>query len=182
MQKKNPVQLEMFPSGSRHSEHDEGRGCSLFSMRHYEKTIILVMTFLTVGVISFTLGVKSGKRNTLLMQQEPKTLPKDVKEEKIKSVPKQSETAYKEIVKSQGTGSEVKKPSGAYTIQVATFRARKLAQREADELKKMGMQVMVLSKDEYSQLCVGRFINKDEATTTLKRLRNRYQDCFVRRL
>ena len=69
-----------------------------------------------------------------------------------------------------------------YTVQVASFQTRKYAQKEAEVLRKKGFSPLVLPKGKYSILCVGNFSSRETAKPLLSKLRQRYRDCFVRRL
>jgi cell division protein FtsN len=73
--------------------------------------------------------------------------------------------------------------TGAYTIQVASYKGIKSAQREADKLKQKGFDnVYVLPKGTYTIVCVGSFRNKEDASGIKRQLNNRYQGSVVRRL
>ena len=69
-----------------------------------------------------------------------------------------------------------------YTIQVASFKDEKYAQKEAMALKNRNFDVFVISKGNFSIVCVGKFSKKDEANGILAKLKKNYNDCLVRRL
>ena len=69
-----------------------------------------------------------------------------------------------------------------YTIQVASFKDGKYAQKEAVILKNKKFDVFVVSKGNFSIVCVGKFSNKEEANGTVSKLKKNYNDCLVRRL
>ncbi|MCK5214955.1 MAG: SPOR domain-containing protein [Candidatus Omnitrophica bacterium] len=69
-----------------------------------------------------------------------------------------------------------------YTIQVASFKKEKHAQKEAMNLKEKGYEIRVMSKGSYSIVCVGKFSHKDEAKKFSKKLKKKYKDCLIRRL
>lgn len=69
-----------------------------------------------------------------------------------------------------------------YTIQVASFKLKRNAQKEASNLKDVGHETFVMSKGSYSIVCVGKFQQKTDAKEFSSRLKNRYRDCLVRRL
>jgi len=72
-------------------------------------------------------------------------------------------------------------PSG-YTIQVAAFRSRELAGREALILAKKGFSPLAFAKGDYVILCVGRFPNQKSAQPLLNQLQRTYAACRIRRL
>ncbi|MFH0918697.1 MAG: SPOR domain-containing protein [Candidatus Omnitrophota bacterium] len=68
------------------------------------------------------------------------------------------------------------------TIQVATFKNKQLALREAQRLSKEGLTPMVFAKRDYIILCVGRFSNQESAQPLLIQLQRTYAGCRIRRL
>lgn len=69
-----------------------------------------------------------------------------------------------------------------YTIQLASYKSRSFAQKEAELLKKRGLLPLVIPKGNYTILCVGRFPTKEGAQSLLAQLTKRYQGCYLRRL
>ncbi|HNW39698.1 MAG TPA: SPOR domain-containing protein [Candidatus Omnitrophota bacterium] len=69
-----------------------------------------------------------------------------------------------------------------YTIQVATFKNKPLALREAQLLQKEGLTPMVFAKGDYIVLCVGKFSNQESAQPLLIQLQRTYASCRIRRL
>ena len=69
-----------------------------------------------------------------------------------------------------------------YTIQVASYKDMKFAQREAANLKARGWETQAIQKGSYVILCVGNFATRQEADDFARRLRPTYKDYVVRRL
>jgi hypothetical protein len=69
-----------------------------------------------------------------------------------------------------------------YTIQVAVFKNKQLALREAKLLLKEGLTPMVFAKGNYIILCVGKFSNQESAQSLLIQLQRTYAGCRIRRL
>jgi len=69
-----------------------------------------------------------------------------------------------------------------YTIQVATFGKDDFARQEEGRLKGQGYQTIIKSSGQWRVLCVGSFSDKQEAEATLRKLKSKYHDCYVRRL
>ena len=69
-----------------------------------------------------------------------------------------------------------------FTIQVASFKQQKNAQKEAENLKKVGYETFVVSKGTHAIVCVGRFLEKAEALSFSQKLQNKYGETLVRRL
>jgi cell division septation protein DedD len=98
--------------------------------------------------------------------------------EVVKSVKVDSKAIAKAI------SSDVAKVAATgFTVQVASYKSERFAQKEADALKKKGYSdVYVMNKGKFVILCVGKFTSKDGADKLTKKLRNNYQDPVVRRL
>jgi cell division septation protein DedD len=69
-----------------------------------------------------------------------------------------------------------------YTIQIASYKSRDLAQKEVDSLRKKGYAVLVLAKGGYTVLCVGNFSNKQNAKVAYADLAKKYPGCILRRI
>jgi hypothetical protein len=70
----------------------------------------------------------------------------------------------------------------SYTIQVAAFKSRELALRQAQILAKNGLSPIAFAKGNYIILCVGKFSNQDSAQPLLTVLQKTYAGCRIRRL
>ncbi|MFA6357247.1 MAG: SPOR domain-containing protein [Candidatus Omnitrophota bacterium] len=83
---------------------------------------------------------------------------------------------YAEKIQSSATVQDV------YTIQLAAFKNRALALREAQILLKNGFSPVVFTKGSYIILCVGKFSNQESAQPLLTQLQRTYANCRIRRL
>ncbi len=195
MSKDNYSQSDLFMDSSGSGDNKSASRRSMLSyIRGYEKLIILILCVMVLSIVSFSLGVEKGKRlsvgsiigqktaisNIDIQGQEqgargikPVTIPADSNTVKPANEPA-GIVAVKFDTKAQG--------SGRYTIQVASFKTSSLAQKEAKELEKRGFSTIVSSKGKYVILCVGNFGDREEAKTTLSKLKKKYEDCFIRRL
>jgi len=70
----------------------------------------------------------------------------------------------------------------SYTVQVAAFKNKGLALRQAQLLTQSGMAPMVFAKGSYIILCVGKFSNQESAQLLLIQLQRTYAGCRIRRL
>jgi hypothetical protein len=70
----------------------------------------------------------------------------------------------------------------SYTIQVATFKNRGIALRQAQQLAKNGFSPIAFAKGNYIILCVGKFSNQESAQPLLAQLQRTYAGCRIRRL
>src|SRR4030042_6226112 len=160
MESKTNTQLELFSEG-------KGAGIKatplnnmfLTHVRNYEKIILIVMGMIVTGIISFSLGMERGKSIGLSKAEfAPTTEPRPrVFEEKTRG----NKLIREEDITTKDTAPLV----GQYfVIQLASFKNKSSAEREALQLKKRGFTSLVLSKGNYSVLCVGNFSNKQAAT------------------
>jgi cell division septation protein DedD len=69
-----------------------------------------------------------------------------------------------------------------FTIQVASFKLKSHAEKEAENLGKMGTETFVLPKGSYSIVCVGKFAERAKADQFSRTLKSKYRDLLVRRL
>ncbi len=72
--------------------------------------------------------------------------------------------------------------SVGYTIQVAAFKNRGLALRQAQVLAQKGLAPLVFVKGNSIILCVGKFFNQESAQPLLTQLQRTYAGCRIRRL
>ncbi|HEC69375.1 MAG TPA: SPOR domain-containing protein [Candidatus Omnitrophica bacterium] len=144
----------------------------------YIFSILLVLSL----VISFSLGVERGKairlknspvkedKNVGIIKKDIKIhkpqLPQENKSLKIKEAPKE----------------DIKEKEIFYSIQLATYTKKEIAEAEAKKLKRKGLNPLLLKKGKYLVLCVGKFRTKEEAKNLLANLKKRYTDCFLRKL
>ena len=114
--------------------------------------IILLSTYI------FSLGVKRGERIAYLKLKEVK-----------------SEIGF-------NSKEEIQEEEESYAIQVATYVKKDVALKEVKRLRDKGYPVFISKKGKYIVIFVGKFENKKEAEKSMRILRKRYQDCFIRRL
>ena len=167
-EKQNSLQLELF-SGSKDAldiKNPAANNSFLNFIWNYEKIILIIIGVITTSIISFSLGVEKGKR--LSMQKADSRL--DMALSVIPKVEDQLLTIKKE------------KSVYGYTIQLASYKTKTYAQKEARVLKGKGLLPLILSKGDYIILCVGHFSKKETAQPLLSELKKRYQGCYVRRL
>ncbi|OGX05426.1 MAG: hypothetical protein A2Z88_05910 [Omnitrophica WOR_2 bacterium GWA2_47_8] len=77
---------------------------------------------------------------------------------------------------------KIKLPDNVYTVQVASYKKENQAHEAAQDLKVHGYEIFVMPKGEYSILCVGKFIEKNQASQYASKLKRKFKDCLVRRL
>lgn len=171
------TQLELF-SQSKDPRPQERRNNPFFAfVWTYEKTILLVIALVAVGVVSFSLGVEKGKRMALLRS--------DSRFDTASNKPRSQPAAAPAVPKAAPASGQTVVPgelSGSYTIQLASFNTRSYAQKEMDKLKRKGYSALIMHKGKFIVLCVGSFPSKENAQILLAELRKSYKTCYVRRL
>ncbi len=156
----------------------------------YEALIIILIGAVLVASIIFSLGVERGRSLNSsdvelpapiqpvvaapapaepiapIVAEAPKPTPKPAP----KPTPKPAE-----ITKSPAAAD---KP---YTIQVASYKVRSLADKEISKIKAMGYSSDIIKKGDYFILCVGSFATRDAAKQTLSAMEKRYKGCMIRK-
>ncbi|TRZ95099.1 SPOR domain-containing protein [bacterium] len=201
MDKTNYSQLELFgqPKELYQKKNDSSNSSFFYNVKKNEKVILVVIGFLCAGIISFVLGVEKGKRivsaslgpNFDLATKEAAFAPKAaagdtelVKVNRDRLLAKKENSTKTSLLnnKTLTLKAEKTKNEQGFTIQVASYKGRNSAQREAEALKKKGLLAIVLTKSGYNVLCVGNFSNKGNAQSLLSQLKKQYPDCRIRRL
>ncbi|OQX81494.1 MAG: hypothetical protein B6D56_02130 [Candidatus Omnitrophica bacterium 4484_70.1] len=166
---------------------------SFFGLERNEKNIILpkdILYFLSIIIIlsisfAYIAGVYIGRKYSKKKYLSEKSLTlakKDISSscvfsKEVRDSSKEKEKVEKKV-NQQGKKIILKK----YVIQVATYRNKRLAQKEKKLLEKRGYPVILSRKGKYMVIFVGKFSTKEEAQKKLKYLKSRYKDCFIRRL
>lgn len=187
MENRNYSQLELFSQQAAfdNSKPQLQRSSFLGYIRAYEKAVLIIICFITTAIISFSLGVEKGKRivsSNMLLERARLPMPA----QPVVSMPELKQEAGNSdkpvrIVKPK---EEAQKNIKGYTIQVASYKTKEYAKREAESLKRRGLSTLFLNKGRYTVLCVGNFSNRNAAESLLSELKKqkRYAGCLIRRL
>jgi len=195
---KKQSQFELFPGASK-SSLETGKPLHLTKdlTLSLENLIVLCIIFVMSLVLFFSFGVEKGKwvanksnEDRLALGDENVTLGPAGNDAKAK----QGEMVVFPVDIPEGliegSDPDVGEPlrindeqEGLFTIQVASFKLRKNAQREVDHLRGNGHEdAFVLPKGSYTIVCVGKFSQRAEAKKFSSRLPSRYNDSLIRRL
>ena len=201
-------QFELFPtngSSSRPSDSPKQRFLLRSLTLSLENLVVLGIMMIMGFVISYSLGIEKGKNWQTVTDRSTKAI---VRQVKTPMVPATATSATKPVAPtapsaldpSPAVASAVSgktliltKPNESpaeivaqlekfYTIQVASYKGEKYAQKEADLLKQKGYDILVLPKGAFSIVCVGKFKEKEEAKDFSKKLKKQYKDCLIRSL
>ena len=185
------TQFELFPGASREAQDSEKPKFFFSSITLTLENIIVLTVLLFMGIIvSFSFGVEKGKR-VVLAKSDILSQGHEVKLEALKvlEIPAEESTVVvakqaENFVEKRVTESSILKglPENFYTVQVASFKTRKYAEKEALNLKKKGYEIFIVQKGSYLVVCAGKFFEHDEAEGFSTKLKNKYKDCLVRRL
>lgn len=182
---KNNVQLELFSKGGE-SGSQMGSASSPFFKKlwKFEKIILLVLCVLITAVVSFSFGFEKGKRfasNNSNLRLDTAKLTEKNDAINLAIVNKQIAPS---VVGKNVEPILVKQAvnQGLFTIQLASYKSRLSAQKEAEALKKKGFTALIFPKGGYTVLCVGRYNTKESAQAYLAELNKKYKGCFIRRI
>ncbi|MFH0855189.1 MAG: SPOR domain-containing protein [Candidatus Omnitrophota bacterium] len=178
MEKQENSQLELF------SQVNDAQDFSSSGKRHfleriwnYEKTILVILGFLITGIVAFSLGVEKGKAIASDNQARP---PAVMRAQAVFPASAQEITGKGKITRQ--IEAPVMQQRGSFTIQVASFKAKENALKEAEFIKKRGFSAMLFQKNGYFVLCAGNFPDKETALGLIPGLNKRYGNCQIRRL
>jgi len=182
MDEKRQVQKELFDEFTPAQKKRQSRNVfhpkpkKIFTL-FFEHLVLVSIGVIMIAVIAFSLGVEKGKRRAKEEGYDIAVSVNGFKENLPSEEAVQVETApIKDIEEVKAQLPE------RYTIQVASFIEKDIADKQASTLKAQGFDAFVLEKGKYSILCIGRFASKDNASKEQKLLRKKYDDCFIRKI
>jgi hypothetical protein len=183
MNRANYSQLELFsdsgdPATPR-KRHEQSR--TLLALRNHEKSILIIIGFLTTATLAYCIGIEKGKKTARVYHAsfiDVASRPQDTQplKEQVAVASTTQPSSVKEFLKNANPALDT------YTIQVATFQTKKHAEQAAVKLKDRGHSPIILSRGKYSIVCVGNFPNKEKARSLLSELKKTFRDCYIRRL
>ncbi|HOW42723.1 MAG TPA: SPOR domain-containing protein [Candidatus Omnitrophota bacterium] len=205
--KEDYSQLELF-SQTQESGQQAGARVSRSFLQYlgsYEKVIMLAVGFIVTGIIAYCVGVEKGKVLSLprtnaqldiAINKPAVAVNPVIKETRVKPVaprtpinlsrrtPVPQAAVRRVALADQVAPIPAQRPAqaGGWTIQIASYETRSLADQERSALQKRGLSVLAFSKGKYTVLCVGTFSDKQTAQSVLTDLKRKYRDCYIRRL
>ncbi len=195
MDKGTPTQLDLFaspkaqPTPKRHLSHSLSR-----FIRTFEKAVFILMAAVIVAVISFSLGIQRGRRVASRSTPLPEPPARQETPLPAAAVLPPQEAALQPTTqtppqqpavparRAPATLEQKATPSGAYTVQLASFDNHTHAQAETATLKKKGYAPLVMVKGKFVIVCVGSFPDKKAAEAFQTKLKKQYPDSIIRRL
>jgi len=167
-----------------------------------DNIIFAVIIVILCIIVAFAFGVEKGKR--IRPGFETALTPKGPELEMEKEAPLLTSAALSrdkivlpgiEVGKEE-TGPKEKLPTSLegerskvtpleempYTIQVVSFKERRLAENEVKKLAKKNIKGFIVPSGNWYQVCAGRYKNMKDAKSALNKLASDYKGCFVRKL
>ena len=136
----------------------------------YENIVLLFIAFIMLLVVFFSLGVEKGKRIILHTKISPAETPQIIEEPEI-------------VETDEITEKKLPEPSlKPYTIQVVAFKKEEKARQATERLKNDGYKAFVIPSKEWLQVCVGRYINKEESKKDFADLKKMYPTSYFRKI
>ena len=139
----------------------------------YEALIIILIGAVLVASVIFSLGVERGRSLNSSDVELPAPI-QPVVAEAPKPAPKAAEAP-------KAPAAVAAAPDKPYTIQIASYKARDLADKEISKIKAMGYSADIVKKGDYFILCVGSFASKDAAKQTFTAMEKKYKSCIIRK-
>ena len=142
----------------------------------YEALIIILIGAVLVASIIFSLGVERGRG----LNTSDVELPAPIQPVVAAPAPvvEPATPVVAEAPKPAPKPAPVDKP---YTIQIASYKARDLADKEVPKIKAMGYSADVAKKGDYFILCAGSFATKDAAKQAVAAIEKKYKGCIIRK-
>jgi hypothetical protein len=183
-----PEQLKFFTT--EHKPAKKGLLLSLDTLFFSLSVAILLIIF------SYILGIERGKNiarvNQHLIPNESGQMLASQTQDKIVQV--ENEESYREdslvsdiaregeIIREEHKKVATEETLEKYVIQVASYKNMSFAQKESKVLQARGYPTIITQKGNYVVLFVGEYSSQREAKNKMQNLKDRYKDCFVRRL
>lgn len=139
----------------------------------YENVVLLFIAFIMLLVIFFSLGVEKGEKEMPVAPNKSDDIIVDIGEIEEIAALQNIQVGEKKMI------DVSPKP---YTIQVASFKKEQDAEKVTGHLKNEGHEAFVISSNDWLQICVGRYKNKEESEKDLEILQKRYPTCYFRRI
>ncbi|MCG8431761.1 MAG: SPOR domain-containing protein [Candidatus Omnitrophica bacterium] len=202
MERRKNFQLELFTQTTQdEGDKKKSSGGSVYELiRRYEKGLFSAIGLVIIAIIAYSIGAHrgtAGNPSQPALPEETKALRQSVPAQRaergvvhaqvtqpVDDVSPPKHGTEREAAVSGSSPEEISlQDKGSYTIQLASYKTRSYAEREAGRLKKKGYTPLILTKGDYIILCVGKFSSRAAAERVLKnQFSTRYQGCFARRL
>ena len=152
-----------------------------------DQIVVVLIGLLAFYAVVYSIGVEKGKQ---IAAAEPRISVSPLKEDTQAPPPApQVLMTYGtlEMAPAEGLASTTAraKPSGSYTIQMATYKTQSAAEKQVSKLTKLGHQAFVVPDGSLRLVCLDGFGSRQEASRALIGLKTRGmvpRDAFIRPL
>ena len=99
----------------------------------------------------------------------------------VRNLPTQPATITTKKLEKSNKGDTLS--TSNYVIQLATYKKNSsFVTKETSKLQQKGYKVITISSGDYTLLCAGNFVNKQNAQIQLDKLKKTYKGCFIRKI
>ena len=142
-----------------------------------EGGIVSAILVLLLLIIAFAIGVETGKKQEAVAKQEVIDIAAKVEESSEKVVLYKEEQVREPEVVEKVEEEPIDRP---YTIQLIAYKDKRRARAKVKDLEAKGDKATIIERKGWFQICVGSYLNKQEAEKDLRRLSSIYNGCFLR--
>jgi cell division protein FtsN len=175
MEQADTLQLDLFSQTNSQAKSSSRYDASFFRLiKAYERILMTIIAIALTGIISFSLGVEKGKRIQSPLQTQIRYEAALKQPAPVVIAPAKDNKAP--VAPALNNPENI---TTGYTIQLASYRTKTYAQKEAQALKNRGLAPMIVSKKDFTVLYVGNFSDKQKAQPLLSELKKRYQNCYI---
>lgn len=198
--KKDPKQLELFKEFTKASEIRSRRfnlpsisGEKIILQFSYEKVVFVIIGFVLLSALIFSLGVESGrqlkfaksekKRESIIETVQTNNSADEEKEIKNKIAEEVKIVDMQPLKQNLDNKQASDIKSEFHTIQVAAYKSVSQAVKEKQKIQKSGVESFIIaSKNGFFSVCAGQFNDITSAKKKLTDLKKNYHDCFIKKV
>lgn len=157
----------------------------------YEVVIMILIGVVLAASVLFSLGVERGRILELgenpakVPVKKPAPLPADSYSAEGTVVESAPMVKRPDVIKPESDGKQEIKNNlprkEFFTVQIASYKARDMAEKELNRLKQKGYSSDIIKKGNYFILCVGSYATKDDAQKALTVWNRQYKGCIIRK-
>ncbi len=154
----------------------------------YDHLVVASIGALIGSAIIFAFGVERGKQLARSEHRAPllpaRALAQEAPVSPQPTAPRGAVPSARAVAERPRATPQKERTPGKtrYAIQVVTYSRVQFARREMQRLEATGERAFLVTGDGRTQVYVGPFTTKANASEKLLALRERYHDCFVRSL
>jgi septal ring-binding cell division protein DamX len=150
----------------------------------YEQLIFVCIALIISLLLAYSVGVEKGKgidrKKSGLYNKSFKTEPASITIVRSEKAQPNQPFAGKDLSNAVVKVAKADKNTAPiYTIQIASYVSKALAEKKIPQLADKGFKPFLLSRGKYFIVCIGEFANKKAASVELKRLDKSFSGCYI---